>query len=302
MRVYDPRIGKFLSVDPLTQKYPYFTPYQFASNSPISGIDLDGEEYLNANESLIQLSVQYNTKLQKLTSAYVFYNMENITQATRNALEIRPVNHCENCFVAKGGNVSAGALVYKDPLTKTSSEASMEDVPAPKSVAQPEVTTLNIPSNKREAREIERTKKFELPSGGVATGTAKGHLSLLTITLVTNALQNEASDRIKNDVNIAAAQAQKYSKEIFSDLKFALDNKLVNFSLLNDVDLSDFANYLLYGKVPEKSYVLKNRNGDEYFPTDSKKLAQFQKLDADIQKRKAEQKSNNSNSTSTQSN
>ena len=46
MRVYDPRIGKFLSVDPLSPKYPWYTPYQFAGNTPIQAIDLDGaEEY-----------------------------------------------------------------------------------------------------------------------------------------------------------------------------------------------------------------------------------------------------------------
>jgi RHS repeat-associated protein len=45
MRIYDPRIGKFLSVDPLMKKYPELTPYQFANNSPISGVDLDGLEY-----------------------------------------------------------------------------------------------------------------------------------------------------------------------------------------------------------------------------------------------------------------
>jgi RHS repeat-associated protein len=45
MRIYDGRLGKFLSVDPLTAKYPYLTPYQFASNSPISGVDMDGLEY-----------------------------------------------------------------------------------------------------------------------------------------------------------------------------------------------------------------------------------------------------------------
>jgi len=44
MRIYDPRLGKFLSVDPLTKKYPQLTPYQFASNSPICSIDLDGLE------------------------------------------------------------------------------------------------------------------------------------------------------------------------------------------------------------------------------------------------------------------
>lgn len=44
MRIYDPRIGKFLSVDPLTNSYPWYTPYQFAGNKPIMAVDLDGAE------------------------------------------------------------------------------------------------------------------------------------------------------------------------------------------------------------------------------------------------------------------
>ncbi len=47
MRVYDPRLGRFLSVDPITSQYPMLTPYQFASNRPIDGIDLDGLEYVS---------------------------------------------------------------------------------------------------------------------------------------------------------------------------------------------------------------------------------------------------------------
>ncbi len=43
-RIYNPRIGKFLSVDPLSQEYPWYTPYQYAANSPIANIDLDGLE------------------------------------------------------------------------------------------------------------------------------------------------------------------------------------------------------------------------------------------------------------------
>ncbi len=35
---------RFLSVDPLTKDYPMLTPYQFASNTPIQAIDLDGLE------------------------------------------------------------------------------------------------------------------------------------------------------------------------------------------------------------------------------------------------------------------
>ena len=43
-RIYDKRIGRFLSVDPIAKKYPELTPYQFASNTPIIFIDLDGLE------------------------------------------------------------------------------------------------------------------------------------------------------------------------------------------------------------------------------------------------------------------
>jgi len=47
MRMYMRRIARFPSPDPITAKYPMLTPFQFASNSPISGIDLDGLEYFN---------------------------------------------------------------------------------------------------------------------------------------------------------------------------------------------------------------------------------------------------------------
>jgi RHS repeat-associated protein len=43
-RIYNPALGRFLSVDPLTKDYPWYTPYQFAGNKPIACIDLDGLE------------------------------------------------------------------------------------------------------------------------------------------------------------------------------------------------------------------------------------------------------------------
>ena len=49
MRIYDPRVGRFYSIDPLQKKYPELTPYQFASNSPVRHIDLDGLEALLPN-------------------------------------------------------------------------------------------------------------------------------------------------------------------------------------------------------------------------------------------------------------
>ncbi|KAB1061174.1 hypothetical protein F3059_13585 [Salibacter halophilus] len=43
-RIYDPRIGKFLSLDPLMKKYPAQGPYNFVFNSPIAFKDADGRD------------------------------------------------------------------------------------------------------------------------------------------------------------------------------------------------------------------------------------------------------------------
>ena len=41
-RIYDPRLGKMLSVDPWTSKYAWQTPYAYHANSPIESVDWKG--------------------------------------------------------------------------------------------------------------------------------------------------------------------------------------------------------------------------------------------------------------------
>ena len=80
MRIYDPRLSKFLSVDPLLDKYPELTPYQFANNSPIANIDLDGEENLyysvkfnEQGKSVLKLVLEEKTLLNLFPSYYFSY-------------------------------------------------------------------------------------------------------------------------------------------------------------------------------------------------------------------------------------
>jgi RHS repeat-associated protein len=44
MREYDAQVGRFFRTDPLTDAYPYWTPYQYAGCEPIVNTDLDGAE------------------------------------------------------------------------------------------------------------------------------------------------------------------------------------------------------------------------------------------------------------------
>lgn len=45
-RMHDPRIGRFMKVDPLTDRYPWYTPYSFSGNKVIQFRELEGLEEL----------------------------------------------------------------------------------------------------------------------------------------------------------------------------------------------------------------------------------------------------------------
>jgi RHS repeat-associated protein len=42
-RQYDPRLGRWKSLDPQMQKYPYLSPYSYAANSPLIFVDTEGD-------------------------------------------------------------------------------------------------------------------------------------------------------------------------------------------------------------------------------------------------------------------
>jgi RHS repeat-associated protein len=72
-RIYNPRIGKFLSVDPLTGSYPWYTPYQFASINPIVNIDIDGLEGRQSIEnSLVEITKTALRMAAKFSGEYMF--------------------------------------------------------------------------------------------------------------------------------------------------------------------------------------------------------------------------------------
>ncbi|EAY24004.1 RHS repeat-associated core domain-containing protein [Microscilla marina] len=73
-RLYNPAIAKFLSVDPLSPSYPWYTPYQFAGNKPIEAIDLDGLEELLRIAPVINIrpllrTTTSNTQTQRLSTS-----------------------------------------------------------------------------------------------------------------------------------------------------------------------------------------------------------------------------------------
>jgi RHS repeat-associated protein len=87
-RIYKPEISKFLSVDPLTQSYPWYTPYQFAGNMPIWAVDLDGSEPLfqTSYKRLLEKKVEV-TYGDEMIVKYTFRGQKIHARIDKNGVE-----------------------------------------------------------------------------------------------------------------------------------------------------------------------------------------------------------------------
>lgn len=68
-RVYDARLGRWMSCDPLEKKYPSFTPYNFAINCPLLFIDPNGKEFTYADDMSEEDRVNFNKAVLELKNS-----------------------------------------------------------------------------------------------------------------------------------------------------------------------------------------------------------------------------------------
>jgi len=57
-RVHDPRIGRFLSIDPLAPNYPWNSPFAFSENRVIDGVELEGLEFYPFHLVVLELKLR----------------------------------------------------------------------------------------------------------------------------------------------------------------------------------------------------------------------------------------------------
>ena len=69
-RYYDPRISIFVSVDPLAEKYPGWTPYHYVHNNPINMVDPTGMEAEGWRRNLANGEMSYD-------DSYTFENTDS---------------------------------------------------------------------------------------------------------------------------------------------------------------------------------------------------------------------------------
>lgn len=106
--MYDSRLGRWMSVDPLAIKYPSFSPFNFVVNSPIMYVDPNGEEvYLyttigtkNKTKVLIAVinadGIKYKTTDEKLKKQVVDYYLKAKEYTDLSAFQV--IEHSKTVY------------------------------------------------------------------------------------------------------------------------------------------------------------------------------------------------------------
>jgi len=97
-RIYDPRIARWLSIDPLTNKYPSLSPYVFVNNQPIMYKDGDGRVIVDANGNV---AVEIDKYGKPTYTQYATEDIKTFVQAVSKteigvAVIQNMVNACNN--------------------------------------------------------------------------------------------------------------------------------------------------------------------------------------------------------------
>ena len=103
-RFYDSRIGRWFSIDPLSNYYESISPYSFAKNSPIQNVDIDGQ-YIKVitHASYIRYLLGFKPKIIiKVKGKLIDQTDNNYSKEDLKEIRDRMINQMEASYSGEG--------------------------------------------------------------------------------------------------------------------------------------------------------------------------------------------------------
>ncbi len=181
-RIHDPRLGRWLSLDPLMKKYPDLSPYCFVANTPIGAKDADGRDIIILSASSHVMGLGHAAILiGNANTGYVLYskNGTNASSGTsgpsdKNPQAGIPFNSLEEFANSPENFDEDGNVIYTAAIKITTSEetdqimstAAKESVKSAYNVCTK--SCIDVPTDALEAaKKTEEGKNFKSGKEGV---------------------------------------------------------------------------------------------------------------------------------------
>jgi len=104
-RMYDNRVGRFLSLDNFTNKFAYKSPYDFAGNTPICAIDANGDSVLFYSVNGVLLGYSNDNQRYNGKNLLVIIEDKNI-KGFRNEYDLKRYHNKYSTPEAREANIA----------------------------------------------------------------------------------------------------------------------------------------------------------------------------------------------------
>ena len=241
-RIYNPSLGKFLSVDLLTKTFPAWSPYPFAMNRPVEGIDLDGLEFLNNTKALISFSYGYGGVVFKIE------NFNDNQKATWTGITEDKRNW--------NGGIGASPLLSSVSIYKHQDQQKSLDNATDAETSYKESQTNFQPNPQNSAyaplKIRDRWKANSLPlyrnSGAVNTGKIANGVSILSSAVDLYKYTSDVNDNLNWAEVIQTSWSQStFAQRTLEVVQDAIDKGFIKQEHQTDENIYAIMNYVLLG-------------------------------------------------------
>jgi RHS repeat-associated protein len=235
-RNHDVQIGRFIEVDPLSEKYVYNSPYAFSENKVTNAVELEGLEsvniphltgnstvdffeglriyILNGGNNIIegkneQLAASEGTFDNQPKPAQSFHEVRGDVQEIAGVLQtVRPGLEAAQIV----GNIAVGIEIAEAPQMITRGfnpfeELSVNLAKTPNQLGREGMEAAGVTQNTQRIPSITQTAEYRIPDG----------LTNTTLTEVKNVAQQSYTAQIKDYVQYSESQGLNFELHVRKD-------------------------------------------------------------------------------------
>lgn len=236
-RMHDPRISRFLSLDPLSPSYPSSSPYGFAENRVIEGIELEGLEFLDSDEALI-----------KMKYGILFLQVENFGWPVYNGLKYRKDSKSTE---GPDGQMYIGGIPYGNMVMNVGTLPSQGNAAGPNgdntthTESAQQSTAQQMNNNRRITNKGEFDKRFRVHSNSPAV--MRGGATMLAIDLIIMGVDLGHGYMLSYYTDETKYQATKVYNKVLLTINSAIRDGIFPLEYYNQENVDQIFNVILYG-------------------------------------------------------
>lgn len=245
-RMHDPRIGRFLSLDPLSPQYPHNSPYAFAENRVIDGMELEGLEFLDHNESRI-----------KMTYGAAMINLDNVNAPSYNMLHT-------NVYDERGSFsyryptqdlVYLGRYIYEGTVVKDDTSIKLTHKDFQAGLLEESDVFGGKDESLKHANKF--NKKREVSISSSYSNSKIGNIATAGVFIVSGSLQLYTNHLVSQDADLLTQHKDLLLKKVLPAINNALKSTKKTYipeNMRDTQSLSLIANVILYGGDDSEKY------------------------------------------------